>query len=88
MHKHVPVRSSAGHTAGIRTSKERSSVQSLIDQIFVICERLSTAQEPGLNDRIVRAFSTRYDADTSAGSLNERHRKLAEADGRRPQRIM
>lgn len=61
--------------------QDRYYVQRITGQIFVIRECLSTAGEPGLDDRFVRAFDIRYDADLYARDGNERQKKLDEQYG-------
>jgi hypothetical protein len=69
---------SQGHTGGNSTMKDRYYVQRLTEQVFLIRERISMEKEPGPDDRLVRAFDMRHDADLYADNANNRQRKLDE----------
>lgn len=60
--------------------KDRYYVQQLTEQVFLIRERISLEKEPGPDDRLVRAFAMRHDADIYADNANTRQRKLDEED--------
>lgn len=61
--------------------EDRYYVQRLTEQIFLIRERVSADGKPGPDDRLVRSFDVRYDADNYASSVNEKQRKLDEHYG-------
>jgi hypothetical protein len=60
--------------------KDRYYVQRLTEQVFLIRERVSEEKEPGPDDRLVRAFDMRHDADIFVDNANNRQRKLGEQD--------
>jgi hypothetical protein len=60
---------------------DRYYVQRLTEQVFLIRERVSTEEEAGADDRIVRSFDARHDAYMYAESMNEKQRKLDEQYG-------
>ncbi|MGH2493811.1 MAG: hypothetical protein ACRDIV_03820 [Ktedonobacteraceae bacterium] len=61
--------------------EDRYYVQRLTEQVFLIRERASSEGEAGSNDRIVRSFDVRHDANMYAESMNEKQRKLDEQYG-------
>lgn len=60
---------------------DRYYVQCLTAQIFLIRERISVDSKPGSNDRLVRAFDARHDADVFARCVNEKQMQLDELYG-------
>jgi hypothetical protein len=60
---------------------ERYYVQRLTEQVFLVRERSSAVGASGPDDRIVRSFNIRHDADAYADSMNEKQKKLDEQDG-------
>lgn len=60
---------------------DRYYVQCLTEQVFLVRERVSPEGEAGPNDRIVRSFDVRHDANMYAESTNEKQRKLDEHYG-------
>lgn len=60
--------------------KDRYYVQRLTEQVFLIRERISMEKEPGPDDRLVRAFDMRHDADIFVENANNQQRKLDEQD--------
>jgi len=66
---------------GVAMIVDRYYVQRLTQQVFVIRERLSTDEEAGSNDRIVRSFDILQDAYMYADSVNDKQRKLDEHFG-------
>jgi hypothetical protein len=71
---------SQGNIGGNSTMKDRYYVQRLTEQVFLIRERISMEKEPGPDDRLVRAFDMRHDADLYAENANSKQRKLDEQD--------
>ncbi len=65
-----------GNVGGIKLIQDRYYVQGLTDQIFLVRERVSAGGESGPDDRIVRSFDIRHDANMYAESMNEQQRKL------------
>ncbi len=61
--------------------EDRYYVQRLTEQVFLVRERISIDGRPGPDDRLVRSFDMRHDAEMYAGSVNERQRKLDEHHG-------
>lgn len=61
--------------------EDRYYVQCLTEQVFLIRERTSSEAEAGPDDRIVRSFDVRHDANTYAESMNEKQRELDEHYG-------
>jgi hypothetical protein len=64
--------SAEANTAGLN----RYYVQHVTAQVFLIRECLSPDGKPGLDDRLVRAFDLRHDADMYAHYGNEKQRQL------------
>jgi hypothetical protein len=62
--------------------EDRYYVQRLTEQIFLVRERKSADGEPGPDDRIVRSFNFRHDANVYVCSVNDEQRKLDEQHGR------
>ena len=60
---------------------DRYYVQRLTEQVFLIRERASSEEVAGPDDRIVRSFDVRHDANMFAESMNEKQRKLDEQYG-------
>jgi hypothetical protein len=58
--------------------KDRYYVQRLTEQVFLIRERISMEKEPGPDDRLVRAFDMRHDADIFVENANNKQRQLDE----------
>ena len=52
--------------------EDRYYVQRLTEQVFLVRERISIDGRPGPDDRLVRSFDMRHDAEMYAGSVNER----------------
>jgi hypothetical protein len=67
-----------GNIGDNMTMKDRYYVQRLTEQVFVIRERISAEKEPGPDDRLVRAFDIRHDADIYVDDANNKQRKLDE----------
>ena len=61
--------------------EDRYYVQRLTEQVFLIRERASSEEVAGPDDRIVRSFDVRHDANMFAESMNEKQRKLDEQYG-------
>ena len=61
--------------------EDRYYVQRLTEQVFLVRERTSSAEEAAPDDRIVRSFDVRHDATIYAESMNEKQRKLDEQYG-------
>jgi hypothetical protein len=61
--------------------EDRYYIQRLTEQVFLIRERASPEGEAGPDDRIVRSFDVRHDANMFAESMNEKQRKLDEQYG-------
>jgi len=70
-----PLRGNIGDNT---TMKDRYYVQRLTEQVFLIRERISMEKEPGPEDRLVRAFDMRHDADIFVDNANNKQRKLDE----------
>jgi hypothetical protein len=54
----------------------RSYVQRLTEQVFVVRERLSVDGEPGPDDHVVRSFVFHEEAYRYADQVNEKQREL------------
>lgn len=61
--------------------EDRYYVQRLTEQVFLVRERTSVEGEEASDDRIVRSFDIRHDANAYAESMNEKQRKLDEQYG-------
>jgi hypothetical protein len=61
--------------------EDRYYVQRLTEQVFLVRERTSVEGEGSPDDRIVRSFDFRLDANAYAESMNEKQRKLDEHYG-------
>ena len=61
--------------------EDRYYVQRLTEQVFLIRECMSADGKSGPDDRLVRSFDVRSDADSYASRANERQRKLDEHYG-------
>jgi hypothetical protein len=70
-----------GIAAGVTVIEDRYYVQRLTEQVYLVRERKSVANEPGPDDRIVRSFNFRHDAYVYVGSVNDAQRKLDEQYG-------
>jgi hypothetical protein len=66
----------------------RYYVQPVTTQVFLIRECLSLDGKPGLDDRLVRAFDIRHDAEIYAHSGNEKQRQLDAQHGHWVQRAL
>jgi len=60
--------------------EDRYYVQQLTEQIFLVRQRKAVEEEPGPDDRLVRAFDMRHDADIFVENANNQQRKLDEQD--------
>lgn len=69
---------SQGNIGGNTAMKDRYYIQRLTEQVFLIRERISTEKEPGPDDRLVRAFDMRHDAEIYVDNVNSQQRKLDE----------
>lgn len=58
--------------------KDRYYVQQLMQEIFLVRERMSVDGETGPDDPIIRSFSVRHDASMYVDSLNNKPDKLDE----------
>lgn len=67
---------------------DRYYVQRITEQVFLIRERTSSKAEMGPDDRIVRSFDVRHDANIFAENMNEKQRKLDEQYGHWAQRAL
>ncbi len=60
---------------------DRYYVQRLTEQVFLVRERSSAEGGAASDDRIVRSFDLRHDANTYAESMNEKQKMLDEQYG-------
>lgn len=62
-------------------TEDRYYVQRLTEQVFLVRERTSSEGEARADDRIVRSFDVRHDANLYVESMNEQQRMLDEQYG-------